>query len=528
MPIAGAVAVAMTGVMGIAPAAAAPRLAPYGQLARLDLGPAGAQAGDSVVGRPSVSADGRYVAFASMADNLVGHDRNTDPDVFVRDRLTRRTLLVSATPSARPGNGSSQSPALSADGRWVAFESYATDLVSGGATQHRLQVYLRDLRTGRTISLSGAGRQDSGTPAIDAHGEHVAFASAADDLTGGDHNHHGDVLVWDSADRALHRASVGPDGGDLPGGSGTPSLSADGSKVAFVGAGTRGGGCEDVFVKDRRTGMLTVASLGNESLGGCGHVEDPALSADGDRVAFTTTWPLIGADHDFTPDVYLRDLTAGRTTMISAPQPNRDRPARTDRGSSYAPTLSADGRWVAFTSFADDLQSTDVTPYVQDAYLRDTGTGRLQRLAGAMGGQAPSGASYGVAMTPDVAHVVFGAAAENLVPDDNNHADDVFALDRSGTRFPTVATHAVDHRAPDTTVALGPVNTVPAGLVRFVFTADEAPVRFVCRLDAGAWRRCADRLTLRVRPGRHLMRVAAVDAAANTDRSPAGRVFRAR
>jgi Tol biopolymer transport system component len=533
MLTAGMLAVAMTPVVALAPPAAAashaPRMQAYGELARLDLGPAGAQATDSVIGRASVSANGRYVAFASLADNLVGHDRNETVDVFVRDRTTERTVLVSATPSGRTGNGSSQNPALSADGRWVAFESYADDLVAGGREQpHRTQVYLRDLQTGRTVSLSGAGNRDSGDPAIDAHGEHVAFGSAADELTEGDHNQRGDVLVWDRSDHALHRVSVGTDGSELPGGSGSPSLSADGSKVAFITVGTRGGGCTDVFVKDRQLGTVSVASVGSQSLGGCGRVEDPALSGDGSRVAFTTTWPLARADHDYTPDVYLRDLMAGTTTMISAGRPDRDQPGRADRGSSYMPALSADGRMVAFTSFADDLQSTDATPYVQDAYLRDTRTGRLLRLAGAVGGQAPSGSSYGVALTPDAAHIVFGASAENLVRGDNNHHDDVFALDRSGTRFPSTVTRAVDRRAPDTTVAIGPLNTVPAGVVRFAFVADESPVSFVCMFDNHPWHRCADHLTLRVRPGRHMLQVSAVDAAGNVDASPAGRVFRAR
>jgi Tol biopolymer transport system component len=522
-------ALALTVTSAVPAAAARPALQQYNRVARLNLGPAGVQARDSLVDRPSVSADGRYVTFASLADNLVARDRNTDADVFVRDRLTTRTILVSRTPSGAVGNGSSQAPVISADGRWVAFESYATDLVTTKSAERRLQVYLHDLRTGHTISLSGQGRKDSGDPTIDAHGDHVAFSSAADDLIPGDHNRHGDVLVWSRADRSLQRASVGPEGSDLPGGSGMPAISGDGSKVAFVGGGTRGGGCEDVFVKDRQTGMLSVASVAGNSPGGCGHVEDPAISADGTHVAFATTWPLGAGDHDYTRDVYLRDLTAGTTAMVSRPLRDRDDPDRAERGESYGPTLSADGRWVGFTSFADDLQPRDDTPYVQDAYLRDMQTGRLQRLADAPGGAAPSDSSYGVALTPDAAHVVFGAAAENLVPDDTNHSDDVFALDRSGTRFPVVvAARTADHRAPDTTVAAGPPNTVPAGLVRFTFTADESPVTYVCTFDRESWHRCADRLTLRVRPGWHLMRVAAVDAAGNVDNSPAGRVFRAR
>ena len=511
----------------VSPVAASTRtpLADYGRTIRVHLGPGGRQADGSVVGRPALSADGRFVAFASLARNLAPGDRNRGTDVFVRDRLTRRTILVSATPQGRPGSGPSSEPALSADGRWVAFESWAPDLIAG---PNRLSddgtgVFLRDLRTGRTELISAAprGRADgnSEVPAVSADGSRVAFHSLATNLVPGDGNGHSDVFVW-TRGSGLDRVSRDSLGAELPGGSGAPALSADGSRVAFVTAGTRGGTCEDVHLKDLTTGVLSVVSLS----GGCGRFSEVALSGDGRHVAYSTSWPMTPEDADWTPDVYVRDIAAARTSLVSGSRPGT--PKKLERGSSYAPALSHDGRWVAFTSFATDLLAHDRTRE-QDAYLRDLRTGRLTRIATSVG--TPNGATYGAVLSPDAAHLAFGAGAENLIPTDNNHADDVFVIDRGGPRYPVDGLRPTrDRAAPNTEVDLGPDRFVHRGMQRFGLWADETAVHFQCMLDGAGWRPCSADFRRWVGPGTHVFQARAVDAAGNADQSPASRVFTAR
>jgi Tol biopolymer transport system component len=373
--------------------------------------------------------------------------------------------------------------------------------------------------------LSRGGDDDSGVPAIDADGGRVAFASRADNLVPGDHNGHGEVLVWDRASNSIRRAGLDAAGSELPGGSGVPSISADGTRVAFVLAGTRGGGCDDAYVKDLGTGALTLASVATDSIGGCGHVEDVALSGDGRRVGFSTSWPISPEDHDFTLDVYVRDLVKGTTTLVSG----RKLPGIVEeRGLSYGPSLSSDGRWVVFTSFADDMGAGSVR-HANSVYLKDLTTGTLQMIAARPGRPAPNGSSQGVVLSPDGAHVAFTAAARNLVPADNNHAVDLFVLDRSGPRYPPATTRPTAPVVPPhTTIDVGPLGTVAAGEQRFVLLADTDPVRFQCKFDSGNWHWCAAEVRWRVRPGAHTLWARAVDSAGNVDQAPAGRVFRAR
>ncbi|MGQ0464310.1 MAG: TolB family protein [Sporichthyaceae bacterium] len=504
------------------PARAAVPLIPHGQISRVNLGSGARQGNDSLVGRPSVSANGRWVAFASLASNLVPGDRNDHADVFVRDRLTGTTTLVSATPAGRSGAGESTGPVLSADGRWVAFESWAPNLVAGPnrLTKGGSGVFLRNLHTARTTLLSvpseGRANGDSAVPAIDATGTRVAFESRASNLVPGDGNGHSDVFVWTRA-AGLERVSRDAAGADLPGGAAAPAISADGRRVAFVVAGTRGGDCEDVYARNLGGGALTLVSAGD----GCGRFSDVAISGNGRHIAFSTSWPMTREDRDWAADVYVRDLAKRRTTLASVPATGV--PALAERGASYGPSLDHEGRWIAFSSFATDLLPVDSTRE-QDAYVRDLRSGRTERLA-----VAPNGSSYGAVLTPDAAHVVFGAGAENLVATDNNHADDVFAVDRSGARYPRDGARlAPDHAAPDTLFVEGPSGLVRAGLLRFVLGSDEPGVRYQCRHDKGAWAKCLPEFSFRVGAGRHVVWARAIDPAGNVDRSPAAWVFVAR
>jgi Tol biopolymer transport system component len=344
----------------------------------------------------------------------------------------------------------------------------------------------------------------------------VAFGSVVDGRS--------EVFIWDRGSGTVRRV-----GTDILGGSSTgstrPSLSADGRRLAFIVSGTRGGTCEDAYLKDLTTGALSLASVATHAVGGCGRVEDIDLSGDGRHVGFSTTWPLSSADHDFTSDVYLRDIAAGTTTMVSAARPAS---VAAERRASYGPSLSHDGRWVAFASFADDLGAGFVRG-TNSAYLADLRTGKVRLIAQPPGRPLPSGSSFGPVITSEGDHLAFASAAQNLVRGANNHAVDMFVIDPSGARYPASRTPITAPVVPpQTEIAVGPAGTVRAGVQRFVLQADIESVRFQCRTDGGRWHWCGSKVTWKVRPGYHQFSARAVDEAGNIETVPASRVFRAR
>ncbi len=228
---------------------------------------------DGVSYTSAISADGRFVAFYSGATNLVSGDTNGTTDVFVHDRQTGTTERVSvATGGGQADNGSFGPPAISADGRFVAFYSNATNLV-GGDTNSKYDIFVHDRQTGTTerVSVATGGGQatdSSQSPAISADGRFVTFYSNATNLVGGDTNGAADVFVHDRQTGTTERVSVATGGGQATGGdSYDPAISADGRFVAFDSAATNlvsgdSNSSDDMFVHDRGTsGAAPLAPL---------------------------------------------------------------------------------------------------------------------------------------------------------------------------------------------------------------------------------------------------------------------------
>jgi Tol biopolymer transport system component len=185
----------------------------------------------------AVSADGRFVAFGSNASNLVPNDGNHTYDVFVRDRKTGKTRRVSVSSEGVEGNGASQNPSISANGRFVAFSSGAANLVPGDTKEH-VDVFVHDRKTGKTrrVNLSSAGVEadlDSDLPSISASGRFVAFESFATNLVPGDTKAVRDVFVRDRKTGKTKRVSVSSAGVEGDAESFAPSISGDGRFVAF-------------------------------------------------------------------------------------------------------------------------------------------------------------------------------------------------------------------------------------------------------------------------------------------------------
>ncbi len=396
-------------------------------------------------GWPVVSTDGRYVAFDSLASNLVAGDTNGTGDVFVRDRVTGTTTRVSVATDGTQANLDSQGAAISADGRFVAFRSGASDLVAGD-TNGRWDVFVHDRVTGATtrVSVATDGTQaslDSYGSSISADGRYVAFGSEASNLVAGDTNGQWDVFVHDRNTGASTRVSVASDGTQANMGSVSPVISADGRYVAFdsmasnLVAGNNPSGVYEVFVHARVTGLTTQISVATGGTHANRSSSSPAISADGRYVAFDSyATNLVAGDTNGTGDVFVCDRVAGATTRVSVAsggtQANGDSGAE-DSNESWQPAISADGRYVAFNSGATNLVAGD-TNGMNDVFVRDWVAGATIRVSVASGGTQANhfSSSGGAAISADGRYAVFDSLASNLVAGDSNGMNDVFVRDR--------------------------------------------------------------------------------------------------
>ncbi|HWC32686.1 MAG TPA: hypothetical protein VG709_06105, partial [Actinomycetota bacterium] len=292
----------------------------------------------------SISADGRFVAFESDATNLPGND---SWDVYVHDRRTGATELVSKTSGGEPANGWSFSPSISASGRFVAFDSDATNL-PGGADDAVLDVYVHDRWTGTTELVSRTSGGDpanggSGAPSISASGRFVAFASDARNLPGDDL--FTEIYLHDRRTGRTRLVSKTSAGDPMFGDSLNSSLSASGRFVAFESA------FNFAYVHDWRTGTTKLVSRTSD--GDRVNGSFPSISADGRFVAFASDARKLPGN-DGVSDVYVRDRRTRTTSLVS--RTSRGEPANAD---SYLPFISADGRFVAFESDATNLPGND-------------------------------------------------------------------------------------------------------------------------------------------------------------------------
>lgn len=291
---------------------------------RVSVGPGGTQANGNFgsSGPVAISAHGRYVAFVSDASNLVAVDTNGISDVFVRDRWTHVTRRVSVGPGgtqARGGRGFISDLAMSAHGRYVAFVSDATDLVAGDINHFR-DVFVRDRKAQVTsqVSVGPGGVQanhESNTLAISAHGRYVAFESFASNLVTRDTNGISDVFVRDRKAHVTRRLSTGPGGSQANGDSSLPVFSADGRYLAFSSSATNlvcgdrdTNDSWDVFVRERRTHVTRQVSVGPGGTQANDQSFSASMSEHGRYVGFTShASNLVRRDTNRRNDVFIWD-----------------------------------------------------------------------------------------------------------------------------------------------------------------------------------------------------------------------------
>lgn len=437
---------------------------------------------------PSISADGRYIAFTSQANNLVPDDTNecgydTDgfcADVFVHDMQTGETVRVSVASDGSQANSYSNSPAISADGRYIAFVSQASNLVDGdtnvfcdlgndGSLDNCPDIFVHDMLTGETrrVSVSSDGTESNGDsydPAISADGRYVAFTSEADNLVEGDTNNGCDVDYDDIADENcpdvfLHdlvtgeteRVSITSEGVQGDHWSRKPSLSGDGRYVAFDSSSSNLGGgnwnnyceydgdndynenCFDVFVHDRQTGETVLISNDYDGFPGFGDSGNSSLSEDGRFVTFVSSAPLVRGDSNNKVDVHVYDRETEEMILASV----------TTNGAlgddnSLSPQISADGHFVVFMSRATNLINGD-TNGKADIFLRDLINGETMRASVAYDLSQANGSSENSSVSSDGRYVAFDSRAGNLVPNDIAE-NDVFVFDRLASPPPPTET----------------------------------------------------------------------------------------
>ena len=413
--------------------AALPSAAIAGTTKRVSVASDGTQ-GNNTSGRPSISGDGRLVAFESHATNLVAGDTNGKRDAFVHDRQTGQTSRVSVASDGTQANDQSLSPSISGDGRLVVFYSYASNLVTGD-TNSNPDTFVHDRQTGQTsrVSMAFDGTQGNGASSsgsFSGDGRLVAFRSGASNLVAGDTDWTNDVFVHDRQTGQTKRVSVASDGTEGNKQSDAPAITADGRFVAFRSQSTNlvvddTNGQWDTFVRDRQTGETTRVSVASNGTEANNWSTSPSISADGRFVTFATgAGNLVDGDTNETRDVFVHDRQTGQTTRVSVASDGTE-------ANSYSDScfISADGRFVAFGSPASNLAPGD-TNYQVDTFVHDRLTGRTSRASIGSGGAQGNGVSTAPALSADGRFVAFLSWARSLVFPDTNLTTDVLLRDR--------------------------------------------------------------------------------------------------
>ena len=380
----------------------------------------------------AISADGRFVAFTSRATNLDAADSDTVNDVYVRDRAAATTTLVSRATGAdgEKANSFSVQPSISADGRSVAFGSLAGNLVPGVSGS---QVYVRDLLTNMTTLVSrGTGpdgppaNYDTGASSISADGRFVSFVSSSDNFGYSDVGN--EVYVRDLVAETTTLVSRDKTGAPARGGTLGSAISANGSRVAFVSFALNG-------ALDESNGTLIVGDLPSETTilaspwrksenkPAATNFIGPSISDDGNRTPFETSVAVLSPKDDSGDrDVFLRDIAAKRTRLVS-----RGFGAERTRGvrDAVRPDVSGNGGFVSFTAgrrFLDD----GGRPQGQGLFVRNVKVERTTHIPGTPGSGTTD--SLFSALSRNGRILGFSSDADDLVRGDQNDSPDVFAI----------------------------------------------------------------------------------------------------
>ncbi len=379
-----------------------------------------------------ISRDGRYVVFTSQAENLVPGDSNGFADVFLVDRVSGTIEKVSTGDDESQLNGNSEEGMVSADGRFAVFGSYASNAVVNDRNA-TWDIFVRDRQAGTTerVSVSGAEAEtndSSAFPSISADGRYVAFHSWAGNLVAGDTNAVADMFVRDRQAGTTERVSLSGSEGQGNGHSQSGYISDDARYVGFysfannlVASDTNN--TNDVFLRDRTTGTTERISVSSAGAQGNNQSQLSAMSPDSRFIVFSSSASnLVTGDNNTAMDVFVRDRLTSVTERVSVPWPGLPPEALPSQGGS----ISANGRFVTFWSTNTYLVPGD-TNLKPDVFLRDRQLSTTERVnLNTNGGQSVGGGSWGPFITADGTEIVFSSLASDLVEGDTNSVQDIF------------------------------------------------------------------------------------------------------
>ena len=411
--------------------------------ARISVGPGGVQEPQDHI-RPRTSATGRFVVHQDSTAQIFVRDRDVDGN-GVFDEGNTTTELVSRSTAGVVGSNQSQYPDISGDGRWVSFQSIATNLVPGD-TNNREDVFVRDRDpdgnglfegNGVTTRVMGSGglepNHHSRFPRISGDGEFVVFVSWASNMLPGDTNNQPDIFRAELSTGALELVDVAAAGGFSNGAGSTPAISDDGAVIVFMSTATDislpVAPFGNLYCRDLDAGTTEVLNIDSFGVLGNGSSSLPTISGDGTIAAFQSgSTNLDARDTDNSQDVFVRDRIAGTTELVSLNSLGA-KATRLSLLNSHSPELSVDGHRVAFASNATNLWANlDPLSSTQQLYLHDRDTAQTYCVSTSSTddlGTAPSSV-FSHDVSADGAEVVFDSVAENLVGDDDNNQRDIF------------------------------------------------------------------------------------------------------
>jgi Tol biopolymer transport system component len=384
---------------------------------------------------PSMSADGKYVTFYSWAKDLVNDDNNNSPDIFVYNRVNNTIKRINMGLDGKEANNYSFSPKISLNGKFVVFESYASNLVENDGSFNDIFVFnmINETINKVSVGLNGSNADNnSSRPSISADGRYIAFDSNASNLVENDSNKFSDIFVYDRETNKMERISMGLGNEQSDNNSYNPFISADGRYVVFDSDASNlvandHNKSKDIFIYDRQTHNMERVSVspdGNEANGNS--YSSSYMSADNRYVVFSSDASnLVSNDNNQFRDIFVFDRINKTVKRISKGLNGSEA-----NENSYTVNISADGRYIAFQSNASNLVPDDNNQY-RDIFIYNMLTEEIERVSLTSNDEEANGNSYYPFVSADGRFITFDSSASNLVPNDTNGKGDIFVTERN-------------------------------------------------------------------------------------------------